>query len=436
MKRLKRDMKRRLNKGSGHAGMLGTARRGTASFLALVIPALSLAGDWPQIMGPQRDGVAEEETLLLKWPGTGPEKAWQIEAGQGFSAPVVQGNTLVLYHRPGTDDRVEAFAADTGKSIWQRSFPSSYRGGINPDSGPRATPVIHQGRVYTISAEGRVACLDLDSGEQYWQRELGKETRAPEGYFGMGSSPIIADGKLLFNLGAKKAGIVALDLASGKTAWQVTDHAASYSAPIAARLGERNAVIFITRYVTMGLEPSSGERLFSIPFGMRGPTVNAALPLLIDQRLFLTASYRVGAAMYEVNETKTRKVWARDDALSSQYTSAVYHAGYIFGTHGREDIPPAHLRCIEARTGKVQWSKDNHGVTHLIRVGDHLLALTIEGRLSLIEASAEAYKELAAHRISKETTRSFPALSRGRLLVRGSNDGSSGTLSCFVVGKP
>jgi outer membrane protein assembly factor BamB len=399
-----------------------------------LIPAIVLGGDWPQIMGPQRNGVAEAESLHLSWPATGPKKTWSLEVGQGFAAPVVQGNTLILHHRPGDDDLVEAFSADSGTSKWKTAFPTAYRGGINPDAGPRATPVIHENQVYAVSAEGRVACLQLDTGETVWQRALGNETHAPEGYFGISATPIVADEKLILNLGAKGAGIIALELDSGKTAWQVTDYAASYSAPIRTRLGDKDAVIFITRQVTTAIDPASGKSFFSVPFGMRGPTVNAALPLCVDQRLFLTSSYRVGGLMLDISATKTRPVWANDTSLSSQYASPVYHAGYLFGTHGREDIPPAHLRCIEARTGAVQWSKDNYGVTHLIRVGEHLLALTIEGRLALIEATAEAYKELASTRLNQGITRALPALANGRLFVRGSNDGDMGTLSCYRVG--
>jgi outer membrane protein assembly factor BamB len=394
-----------------------------------------LAGDWPQILGPDRNGVASNETLLESWPTDGPERLWSYPLGEGFSGPVIQGETVVVFHRVAQAERIEALNASTGRSLWRTDFPASFRGGINPDSGPRATAVIDGNRVFAIGAAGQVICVALDSGRTQWTRDAATDFRAQEGYFGFGSSPIVVGSNVLINIGGDNAGIVAFDTQTGKTSWAATDCRASYSSPVVATLAGKPAVIFIARLNAVALDPNDGTVLWSIPFGARGPTVNGAVPLVFDQQLFLSASYRVGAQLLDIHGPKPSRIWSNDHSLSSQYTSFVVHEGYIYGTHGREDIPPAHLRCIDAKTGTVKWTAENHGMTHVIRVDDRLLLLDIQGTLSLARTNPNKFERLAKATITSSGTRAVPALAHGVLYLRTTNDGDAGELMALTVGK-
>jgi hypothetical protein len=177
----------------------------------------------------------------------------------------------------------------------------------------------------------------------------------------------------------------------------------------------------------------TGQVLFSTPFGRRGPTVNAATPLVFDDYVFTTASYGVGAQLLQMQDAgQVRTVWANDTSLSSQYPTPVYHKGYLYGIHGREDVGTAALRCVEAKTGRVAWSQENFGMAHLIVTDDRLLIWAVDGRVILAEPTPERYRALASARISSAVTRALPGLSKGRLIFR-ENVGTGGTLKCVSL---
>lgn len=409
------------------------------AFLTLAADGAS-AGDWPQILGPQRNGIAPGETLPANWPAAGPPQVWKYATGMGFSGPVVAAGRVILFHRVDDKERVESLDAATGKQQWQVDLPARYRGGINPDLGPRATPVIHDQHVYVYGAAGDLHCLRLSDGRKRWSRQAAAEYGARDGYFGAGSTPLVAGKLLLVNVGGDQtgAGLVAFDLRTGKTAWKATSEAASYSSPILTTLNGKPHAIFITRLNAVAVDPASGKEYFRFPFGRRGPTVNAATPLLIGNRLFLTASYRIGAQCLQLGKGEPTEIWANDSSMSSQYSTCIHHQGFLYGTHGREDAGRAALRCVELATGKVRWSEPDFGVAHVIRAGDEMLALSFDGRLTRVKLNPEKYARTASASVLGKAgeggiTRALPALAHGRLYLR-ENNGRAGTLSCWQVG--
>jgi len=388
------------------------------------------AGDWPQILGLHRNGHADGEQLLDKWPSGGPKVQWKYSLGSGYAGAAVKGNRVIAFHRIGASERVECLTADGGKSQWQTDFPATYRGGVDPDIGPRCVPLIDGESVFVFGAAGDLYAVELDTGKKLWSRALYADYQGDEGYFGAGSTPIVVASKLLVNVGGRGAGIVALDPATGKTLWQASDDAASYSSPAAA--GGSKAV-FITRLDCVLADAADGQVTKLFGFGKRGPTVNAAMPLLFGGKLFVTSSYGVGAELASLDGTAANKIWASDDTMSSQYATPVEHNGFIYGIHGREDVGVAELRCIEASTGKVRWSKTGYGVAHLILTDDKLLIQKADGHIALAAADPAKYRELSTARVTNGPTRALPALSNGRLFVRSGSGG--GEIVCLEVGK-
>jgi outer membrane protein assembly factor BamB len=378
------------------------------------------AGDWPQILGPQRNGhAAKDERLSDTWPADGPKVVWERKVGRGFAAVSVAGGKAVLFHREADEQVVEGVDAVTGKRLWRHALPTRYVSTISEDDGPRATPVIHQGRVFCLGADGELFCVDLDSGKELWIRHLTADFTIPESYFGAGSTPIVEDGKLLANVGGRGgAGIVAFRLDDGKTVWKTNEDPASYSAPIVATVGGVRHAICITRYHVVSLDPADGKERFRFAFGKRGPTVNAAVPLVCDGNLFVTASYGIGSVMAKIEKDKAPEIWSGGDAMASQYTTCVYLDGVLYGTDGRADQPPAHLRAIDAKTGRVLWSEDEFGVAHVIAADGKLLALKEDGTLVLFKPSKENFAALATAKVLEGTTRAIPALGGGKLYVR------------------
>ena len=413
---------------------LGPPQRLLRSILAAasfaILAAGGQAGDWPQILGPDRNAAAVAEHLAGAWPGSGLKTLWQRDVGRGFAGISVGQGTAILFHRIGDREIVEALHAATGALVWKSAFPATYVPTISDDDGPSAVPIISQGRVYVCGAAGNLRCLDVKTGAVVWERDTYEDFNSkrefhgepPQGYFGVASSPILEGDKLIVNVGGdtREAGIVAFAAATGRTVWKATRERSSYSSPIAVTVAGVRHVIFVTRLNVVSLDPDSGKVRFQFPFGRVGPTVNAASPVVFDGRLFVTASYGIGSVFARVAADRAEVLWRDPDILASQYTTCVESGGYLYGIHGRQDGPPAELRCIDPIARKILWAQPSFGYATLIKADGKLLILTTDGTLVLAALNPAKYEELARTRLSDDTTRALPALAEGLLYVRDS----------------
>lgn len=411
--------------------------RGIGSALILINCLLTehvtvLAGDWPQILGPNRDGRSVGEQIADSFPSDGPPLVWELSVGDGLAGAAIVSGRGILFHRRNADEELLAFHPETGKKQWDVHFPASYSGSISPDNGPRCVPLIHKDRVFAFGAAGQLHAIQLSDGSSLWSRNLYKDFKGSEGYFGAGSTPIIVDDRLLVNVGgANGNGLVALDPDNGQVVWKATDEGASYSSPVAAVLDGEAAAIFVTRLHCLAVRPRDGEVLWRIPFGARGPTVNAATPLILDNHVFLSASYGIGALFASVSGTGVRKVWDNNETMSSQYTTCVRHGEHLYGVHGRADGGESSLRCFDPKTGDILWSRDGFGVAHAILADDKLLLIKDDGMLVLVRPNPRQYEELASAQVLKKTVRALPALSDGRLYLRDTH-----RFICLDVSRP
>lgn len=399
--------------------------------ILVLITTSAFAGDWPGILGPDRNGVADGETLLTAWPESGPAVVWERPVGEGFAGVAVVDGRAFLFDRVDGENRAAAFVAGTGRPIWERRFPTDFTTGFSDDDGPRCTPVVAGEHVYLYGPQGRLRCLAAETGEPVWERDTHGDFAAPEGYFGAGSTPIVEGDLVIVNVGGRRenAGVVAFDRLSGKTKWAATMEAASYSSPIAVTIDGTRQLIAITRLKCISLDPETGKVRFEFDFGARGPTVNAASPVVLGDRLFVTAHYRVGAVYGTISADGFEETWRSDDVLSSHYTTPIAHEGKLYGIDGQERLDPGTLRCVDPATKRVLWSVDDFGYAGLVRAGDLILAMQTTGDLVLFEANPEKYVERARARVAKSTSRAMPALANGLLYVR---DGE--TLRCLRVG--
>jgi outer membrane protein assembly factor BamB len=382
--------------------------------------------DWPQFLGPDRNGVYDGAPLLETWGATGPRVVWRKQVGQGFSGPVVVENRLILFHRVENREVVEAFDARTGASEWQYGYPTAYRDDFGFDEGPRAVPVIADGVVYTYGAEGQLHAIDLASGKKIWSEDAMRRFKVPKGFFGAAGSPLVENGRVLANIGGDKAGIVAFDAKTGKVLWTATDDQASYSSAVSATLGGRRLAVFLTRAGLVGLDPANGMVQFQRRWRARiAASVNAATPLVIGDLLFVSAQYGPGAAVMRVEGSTLTDLWASDDVLSNHYATSVYLDGHLYGFHGRQEFGPS-FRAVELRTGKVRWSQEQFRAGNVTLAGNRLLILREGGELIIAAASPEAFRPIARAQILPATVRAYPALADGFLYVRNEN-----TLVCL-----
>lgn len=404
--------------------------------IVLVLPnclATSRAGDWPQILGPHRDGQAVDEPVLATtWNTTPPQLLWRRNVGSGYAGAAIKGGRVFLFDREAQAERVTSVDLITGQQQWQAHWQASYSSSMDPDSGPRAVPVVAEGMVVCYGAAGDLVATEVQTGNILWQRALRKELVADDGYFGAGSSPLVVDGVVIANVGGKKGGVVGIDLKSGKTIWQATNYDASYSSPIAFMVAGKQAALVETRLRTVLLDVRTGKVLSEIDFGARGPTVNAATPLPIGgDRFLLTASYGIGAHLIQLRGAKLERAWKNVDLLASQYNSPVLVGDTVVGVDGREDLGQVALKGIRAGTQEVLWQESLPGPAHLIAVGNQVLQVVIDGQIRLGTVDGKTLKssgrfDLAQLSGRPGVYRALPALSRHVLVVRRTQDADSG----------
>jgi outer membrane protein assembly factor BamB len=393
----------------------------------------SAKGDWPQILGPARNGIYTGPEIVPSFPRTGPPQLWIRNVGAGFSGPAVAGDRLILFHRvnnrPSTSlgtatspsngrETVEAIEALSGKTIWTFDYATSYRDDFGFDEGPRAVPVIAGGRVFTHGADGWLHGIDFATGKMLWSVDTRRVFDAPKGYFGVASSPVVDGNRVLVNVGGKSGGIVAFDAATGKTIWTATSDEPSYSAPIVADINRQHTAVFFTRTGLVAIDPANGNVLYQFRWRARmAASVNAATPIVVNDQIFLSSSYGTGAVLLKVANNAVTPVWSGDESMSNHYSTSVLKDGYLYGFDGRQEFGQT-LRCVELATGKVMWNVDGFGAGSLLIAGDTLVITRESGELALAPASPKAFRFSARAQLLKGVVRAYPALANGRYYVR------------------
>ncbi len=392
----------------------------TLAILALVAAsAVGWGQDWPQFRGQSRDGVVPGQESLPAFPADGPRLVWERAVGSGFSAPAVAGERLLLFHRQGGLEVVEALQAVDGERIWEFAYETTYKDDFGFENGPRATPVIANGRVFTFGAAGVLHCLDLETGAKRWSVDTHAEFGVRKGFFGAASTPLVLDGRVIANIGgADGAGIVAFDAESGAKVWTATDHEASYSSPVAARIDGGLLAIFFTREGLVALEPDTGRVAYERRWRSRSrASVNAATAVVLGDIVFLSASYGTGAIAMRLRGGQIEVLWSGEDVIDNHYSSCVRSGSTLFGFHGRQEYGQS-FRAADLVSGEVLWSSDRLPAGSVLRVGDRLLLLLETGELLLAAASREKFEVLARAQILGRETRAFPAVANGLLFAR------------------
>ena len=397
----------------------------TAAVLSLAAQVRSL--DWPQFLGPDRNGTYAGPPLSETWGASGPKVVWRKQVGQGFAGPAIVQGRLLLFHRVGNEEVLESLDAHTGMPGWRYAYPTTYRDDFGFDEGPRAVPVVVNGIVYTFGAQGQLHAVDFAKGTRVWSEDTMKKFSVPKNFFGQGGSPLVDGGRVMVNVGGENgAGVVAFDAKTGAVQWKATEDDASYSSGVMATLGGRRTAVFLTRDNLLGLDPATGAVQFQRRWRARlAASVNAATPLVVGDTIFVSAEYGPGAGVLRVDGSKLVDVWTSDDVLSNHYATSVYKDGYLYGYHGRQEYGPS-FRAVDFKTGMVKWSQDQFRAGSVLLAGDRLLILREGGEMILAPASPQGFKPIARAQILNGVLRPYAALADGFLYVRNEN-----TLICL-----
>lgn len=425
----------------------------------------AVSSDWPTLLGPTHNGHSPETRLRKQWGKQGPPLVWEIRKGTGYSAPTVSGNRLVLFHRIGNNEVVQCLDTETGKKFWQFEYPSGYIDRYDFNNGPRSTPVIADGMVYSYGAEGWLHCLDLHTGKVIWKQQVSKAFNAPKNYFGVGTTPLVNGDHLIINVGATNGPcVVAFERMTGKTAWTLPTEGnaskwrASYATPVPMTIdGKRKLLVFAggdSDPPTGGLlviDPSVPSVDFEFPFRSRKySSVNAASPVVVNDSVFLTSSYGTGCTLVTPKQSFSNPVRWKKKTLRAHFATPILKNGHLYGIDGMGK-GDCSLVCVEAKTGRQLWKEaplwdevvgTRGTVTFSVGRGSLLLVdgggicLSEYGHLLWLDLSPKECKvrSRATLFLANETW-TPPVLSRGLLYVcqnaSGLADGSQSRLLCY-----
>jgi outer membrane protein assembly factor BamB len=389
----------------------------------LVCAAVAEAGDWPQWLGPNRDGSSSETVAAWK---EAPKVLWRYPVGEGNSSPVIAQGRVFIHDKVKDKDEEELFALDaaSGKLLWQVVHPRAAFKSLY-GNGPRATPAVAGDHIYTFGITGILRCNMASTGKPVWEINTLKDFGATNLFFGMSCSPLVEGNHVLINVGGKGASVVAFDKESGAVAWKALDDKASYSSPIAFGQGKDRQVVFLTQQGLVSLNPIDGSlfwrfALVDLLLESSSTPVRVGDMLVASSITYGSTGLRLQTKDDKPNATQ---IW-KNDALTCYFSTPVPvgsdHLYLVSGTKPPALSSQATLHCIDARTGKELWQKPKVGKYHaaLLRTGNQKLLLLEEaGNLVLLDPDPKEYRELARAKICEETW-AHPALADGRLYVR------------------
>ncbi len=391
--------------------------------LVLVIIGLSpvSASDWLYWRGPDLNGQTKEEL-----PETLPDEleiAWRAEVGIGFSTVTVQGDRVLTMGNREETDSVWCLDAKTGAVIWEHRYPCP----LDPlyfEGGPCATPTISDdGKVFTFSRKGHVFCLQLDTGEVVWSRNLVDEYEKALPEWSFSSSPVILENLVILNAG--EAGI-ALDRKTGKTVWKSGPEAGGYASAVPATLGGTPQLLLYTFGHMVGLRPDTGEKIWEIDWeSSRG--VNAADPLVWGQQALFSSS--LGAILLEWPEDgagSPREIWQNKN-LRCYFNAGVLIGGKVYALHGTTHRP-TELVCIDWATGETVWSEPGFATGGMIASGNRVIVFD-KGELTIFPASEAGFEPELRQQVLSGKCWTAPVMADGRIYCRN----AEGKLACVLV---
>ena len=388
--------------------------------LQLSVPALR-ADDWPQWLGPQRDGVWRESGILEKFPATGLKFRWRVPVGGGYTGPAVARGRVFLMDRqlakgatspanafargqiPGSE-RVLCFNEADGKLLWQHEYACAYT--VSYAAGPRTTPTVHAGKVYTLGSEGNLVCLDAETGKPAWSRDFKKEFGIKTPLWGFAGHPLVDGQKLICLAGGDGSVVVAFDKDTGRELWRaLSAKEPGYAPPMIYEFAGKRQLILWHPEAVNGLDPETGKVFWThkhapaVRFGMTIPTPRQAGDLL-----FLTSFYN-GSLLLRIASDQPAVVWQSQkvsekdtDGLHSVMATPLIESGHIYSpcSYGQ-------FRCLKLATGERLWEtfaptsgkSERWGHAFVVKHGERTFIFSEKGDLVIAKLSPEKYEEIS-----------------------------------------
>ena len=391
------------------------------SLLLLPAQAQSPAAAWPQWRGPARDGVASAFTVPTTWPAQLTRK-WQATVGVGHASPVIAGNRVVVHTRQGTREIVAAYDLESGKQLWQQDVEAPYT--VNPAAaghgpGPKSTPAIAGGRVFTLGISGIFSAHDLATGKLLWR----KNAPATPPLYGTASSPIVDGASVIAFLGGQNAGaLTAMDAASGAVKWEWKGDGPGYSSPIIATVAGTRQVIVQSQTRLVSVNAANGRPLWETP--IKTPfDQNSVTPLVANDLVIYAGLENPTIALRVIANEGTgwsvAPAWRNEDV--SMYMSSPAATGdAMFGLSNKNR---GQFFAIDTKTGKTLWTTKGREAENasIVRAGDYLLLATTNSELIVARANSARYEEVKRYSVADSAMWAHPAFAGRTIIVKDVN---------------
>ena len=368
---------------------------------------------WYRWRGPNQNGHVTGRDLLRSWPLGGPEVLWRKPIGEGYSTILASGNRVYACYNLSDGEYLFCLNREDGAEIWRARLNEVFEEEYG--NGPRSTPVLDNGRIYAMGSLAVLHALDATTGKALWRHDLFQQFGDPGKGYGRGytSSPFIEGQRLFIHVGSTNA-VVCLDKRSGRQLWS-TGQARTYSSPLMMSFGESRHLVSFLGNGLLGSDPSNGDQLWFFNWGTR-LDLNVATPLFVGpNRVMISAGNDKGATMLEISGSgkrwSVRELWT-NRFFRNHFNDSVMIHDAVYGFDNSD------LKCIDLATGQDRWKTKGFGKGTLIGVEDMLLVLGERGNLALLEATPDAYRELAQFQVLKGKCWTSPVYTDGILYLR------------------
>ena len=378
--------------------------------------------DFAEYRGPKRDGVVPYLTLETDWSKHPPEVLWRLPCPGGYGGVAVAGNIVVTLQQRGDQEVIVCYDRATGRQRWAYAY-DAYHKDVMGD-GPRSTPTIHAGRIFTVGATGELVCMSV-AGQKQWSINILEDSRAKNIKWGLTASPLIVGDLVIAHAGIdpdqpQAAALVAFEQATGKKRWAAGMRRAGYGSPQLVTLA---GVAQILIYDGEGLASfgTNGKELWNIPWKTKFD-MNMIQPVIVgEDRVFISAEASEGCALYRVknaeNSWNVEAVWQNKN-LGARYANPVSDGKNLYALHSL----PGELRCLDLATGRIRWKGDRHGPGQMLLTKNALLVVSDKGVVTLHALDTAENEELARFAVLNEKTWNTPALAGDQLFVRNQHE--------------
>jgi outer membrane protein assembly factor BamB len=377
----------------------------------VLLSGLVHASDWPQWRGPARDGISAETGLLTAWPAGGPRAIWTVTGlGEGYAAVSVAGGRVYTQGQRGSRQYVFALDVNNGAKLWEAATGNTFD--ESRGNGPRGTPTVDGTRIYALSADGVLVCLDAASGKAIWTQNLLKTYRGSIPPWGISESPLIDGDRVIVMPGGQGASIVALDKNTGKEVWRSGSDPAGYSSAVIGQFDGIRQIVALNANAVVGLRADNGQQLWRYT-KVSNQTANIATPIVHDGRVFVSTEYESGGALLKVGGKAATEVYYTRN-MRNHYSSSVLVDDVLYGFNS------SILTAMRFSTGEVLWRDRSVGKGSVTYADKHLYVLGEDAALALVEARPDRYLEKSRFslRQSRYPTWAPPVIADGRLYIR------------------